>query len=75
MLFLFVFGSLFASADAVFAQFLKDVTSALDPDDLAQWVFGFVLVATATLAACYLRVASPQLDRAEYPHRRLATIE
>ncbi len=60
---LLVFGALFASADAVFATWVDAITPDITWNDLpARTVLG-LFVATGTLAAAYVALAPPPVDR------------
>ena len=59
---LVVFGSLFASADAAFADLLGRIVPDVNGESVGRWIFVFV-VATAFLGgAAYLRAAPPDLS-------------
>jgi hypothetical protein len=63
LLLLGVFGALFASADALFAQWADAVVPDLSVDSLALRAFVLVLVGGATLAASYVGLNPPRVDR------------
>ena len=58
-----VFGALFASADALFAEWADAVIPDLSVDTLALRTVVLVLVGGATLAASYVAVNPPRVDR------------
>ena len=60
---LLVFGLLFASADALFAEWAGSVLPDLEVDSLVLRVFVGVAVGGVTLAATYLAVNPPAVDR------------
>ncbi|HET8681151.1 MAG TPA: DUF4173 domain-containing protein [Micromonosporaceae bacterium] len=70
---LVVFGSLFAAADAAFAE----LTDVLIPaaSTLLRWAFLFLAVGAVTLGAAYLLLAPPDLDTAEGERRRVHRLE
>jgi hypothetical protein len=63
LLLLVVFGALFASADALFAEWADAVVPDLTVDSLALRVFVLVAVGGATLAASYVALNPPQVER------------
>ena len=65
---LIVFGSLFAAADAAFAELTDVVTPAVST--LFRWAFLFLAVGAATLGAAYLLLAPPNLDDTAVGERR-----
>ncbi|GAA2095865.1 DUF4173 domain-containing protein [Microlunatus panaciterrae] len=60
---LMIFGALFSSADALFAQWMRAVLPQLSLDDLPFRVAIFVLVAAATLAGVFVALAPPAVQR------------
>ncbi|WP_235921306.1 DUF4153 domain-containing protein [Lentzea tibetensis] len=58
LLLLMVFGSLLASADATFNEFMNRLTPSIDPDKASWWIFMFVVAGFGAFGACYL-VTSP----------------
>jgi hypothetical protein len=63
LLLLVVFGALFASADALFAEWADAVVPDLSIDSLALRAFVLALVGGATLAASYVALNPPRVDR------------
>lgn len=63
LLLVVVFGALFASADALFAQWADAVVPDLSVDSLALRAFVLVAVGGATLAASYVALNPPRIDR------------
>jgi hypothetical protein len=73
---LVVFGSLFASADAAFADLVSRAVPAVDGGTVARWIFVFVVTAFVLGGAAYLRAAPPDLGRLDRPGtRRVARLE
>ncbi|RSM47738.1 DUF4173 domain-containing protein [Actinoplanes sp. ATCC 53533] len=73
---LFVFGSLFASADAAFADLVGKAVPDIDGGTVARWIFVFVVAAFALGSSAYLRAAPPDLSGLERPgKRRVARLE
>ncbi|SCL66061.1 DUF4153 domain-containing protein [Micromonospora yangpuensis] len=72
---LLVFGLLFSSADAVFADLLGNLLPEVSVPGVIGWVFRFLLVGAALLGAAYLLAAPPDLTGlhvgAARPVRRL----
>ncbi|MEO5982460.1 MAG: DUF4173 domain-containing protein [Pedococcus sp.] len=67
---LLVFGALFASADPLFATWVDAITPDITWNDLpARTVLG-LFVATGTLAAAYVALAPPPVDRLQRRLRR-----
>lgn len=64
---LLVFGGLFASADAAFAELLTRVTPEVGAPTVVRWTFLFIAAAAGTLGAAYLLAAPPDLDGLERP--------
>lgn len=58
---LVVFGSLFASADAAFAEVLRRAVPDVDGGTVARWVYVFVVAGGVLGGAAYLRAAPPDL--------------
>lgn len=59
---LVVFGTLFASADAAFAEVLSRAVPRIDGDTVARWIFVFVVTVGLLGGAAYLRAAPPDLS-------------
>ncbi|MFI7546010.1 DUF4153 domain-containing protein [Actinoplanes sp. NPDC049599] len=73
---LVVFGSLFASADAAFADLIDRAVPDFDGVTAVRWVFVFVVTAFVLGGAAYLRAAPPDLTGLERPgKRRVARLE
>jgi hypothetical protein len=73
---LVVFGSLFASADAAFADLLSRAVPDMDGATVARWVFVFVVTGGILTGAAYLRAAPPDLSGLDGPgRRRVARLE
>lgn len=73
---LVVFGSLFASADAAFADLVGQAVPDIDAGTVVRWVFLFVVTAFVLGGAAYLRAAPPDLTRLDGPgKRRVARLE
>jgi hypothetical protein len=73
---LLVFGALFASADAAFADLADRVLPSLDGSSVARWVVLFPGLAVALAGAAYLRAAPPNLAGLDAPAaRRLRATE
>ena len=73
---LFVFGSLFASADPAFADLVGKAVPDIDAGTVARWIFVFLVAAFALGSAAYLRAAPPDLSGLERPgKRRVARLE
>jgi signal transduction histidine kinase len=67
---LVVFGALFASADALFATWVDALTPDITWNDLpARFALG-VFIAGVTLAAAYVSLAPPALEKLQLPARR-----
>ena len=64
---LLVFGALFASADALFASWVDAITPDITWNDLPGRVALAVFIAGGTLAAAYVSLAPPTLDRLRLP--------
>jgi hypothetical protein len=64
---LWLFGALFASADAAFADLLDSLTPRADPDQVSQRLFLFTAGALGLLGAAYLLAAPPDLAGIEAP--------
>jgi two-component system, OmpR family, sensor histidine kinase BaeS len=60
---LLVFGALFASADALFASWIDAITPDITWNDLPARVVLAVFIASGTLAAAYVGLTSPAVDR------------
>jgi hypothetical protein len=67
---LVVFGGLFASGDAVFGSWVSAVVPDLAWDSAIFRTFVLVAVAGTVLAACYLALNPPRLDRLALPADR-----
>ena len=59
---LVVFGALFASADATFADLLSRVMPTVDAGTVVRWVFVFCVTTVLLGGAAYLRAAPPSLS-------------
>lgn len=70
---LLVFGALFASADPVFARWVDVLTPDITLNDTPARVVLATLVAGGTLAAAYVSMAPPVLDRVGLPARPAAS--
>ncbi len=66
---LLVFGALFASADALFASWVDAITPDITWNDLPGRVVLAVFIAAGTLAAAYVSLAPPAVDRLKLPRR------
>ncbi|PFG41319.1 signal transduction histidine kinase [Georgenia soli] len=64
---LVVFGGLFASGDAVFGSWVSALVPDLAWDSAIQRTFVLVAVAGVVLAACYLALNPPRVDRLALP--------
>jgi hypothetical protein len=60
---LVVFGTLFASADAAFADLLAKAVPDVNGAAVARWIYLFVMTTVILGGAAYLRVAPPDLSR------------
>jgi hypothetical protein len=67
---LWIFGALFASADAAFADLLTKVTPQADADQVSQQIFLFTSAALGLLGAAYLVAAPPDLTGLAAPAPR-----
>jgi hypothetical protein len=73
---LMVFGSLFASADAAFADLIDQAVPDVDGVTVFRWIFVFLVSAFALGGAAYLRAAPPDLTGLDRPgRRRVARLE
>jgi hypothetical protein len=68
---LMVFLPLLGSADAAFAEILRDLMPEWNMATLLRWIFVFGLVGLATLSACYLLAAPPKPARATKERSRV----
>jgi Domain of unknown function (DUF4173) len=76
VLLLLVFGGLFASADAAFAELAGRIMPEINGAVVARWVYVFVLATAALLGGAYLLAAPPRLDGLERPSKvRLRRLE
>jgi signal transduction histidine kinase len=66
---LLVFGALFASADALFASWVDSITPDISWNDLPARVVLALFIAAGTLAAAYVSMAPPAVDRLQLPLR------
>jgi hypothetical protein len=73
LLLLFVFGSLFTSADAAFANIVDASTPEIGAGTVFRWIFVGVVVGLGTLGAGYVVAAPPRLDGGE-PDGRLSRV-
>jgi signal transduction histidine kinase len=64
---LLVFGALFASADALFASWLDALTPDITWNDLPARAVLATFIATGTLAAAFVALAPPAVDRLRLP--------
>ncbi|MEV4754075.1 DUF4173 domain-containing protein [Micromonospora sp. NPDC049559] len=67
---LIVFGSLFASADGVFADLVGDLLPELSGATVVRWIFVGGLVGAGLLGGAYVLVAPPELGGLDGPARR-----
>ena len=67
---LLVFGALFASADALFASWVDALTPDITWNDLPARTVLAVFVAAGTLAAAFVGLAPPAVDRLQLPLRQ-----
>ncbi|MGW0435324.1 DUF4153 domain-containing protein [Micromonospora sp. NPDC003197] len=72
---LVVFGALFASADAAFADLLSGLLPTLSVDDLGRWFFLFPIMLVALLGAAHLLTAPPDLTGLEGQPARVRRLE
>lgn len=76
LLLLLVFGRLFASADAAFAELAGRVTPEFNVPTVIRWVYVFVFATMGLLGGAYLLAAPPRLDGLERPAKaRLSRLE
>jgi hypothetical protein len=76
LLLLLVFGGLFASADAAFAELASRVTPELNTSSVARWLYVFAFATLGLLGGAYLLAAPPRLTGLERPARtRLRRLE
>ncbi|SDP39165.1 Signal transduction histidine kinase [Pedococcus dokdonensis] len=66
---LLVFGALFASADALFASWVDSITPDITWNDLPARVVLALFIAAGTLAAAYVSMTPPTVDRLQLPLR------
>ena len=64
---LLVFGALFASADALFASWVDTITPDIDWKDLPARAVLATFIAIGTLAAAFVALAPPAVDRLRLP--------
>ena len=69
MVLLLVFGALFASADALFASWVDSITPDITWNDLPARVVLALFIAAGTLAAAYVSMAPPAVERLQLPMR------
>jgi len=67
---LLVFGALFASADALFASWVDALTPNITWNDLPARAVLALFVAAGTLAAAFVSLAPPAVDRLQLPLRQ-----
>ncbi|HEX2772531.1 MAG TPA: DUF4173 domain-containing protein, partial [Micromonosporaceae bacterium] len=67
---LIVFGALFSSADAAFADLLDSVTPDISAGSVSRWMFLFPTIAVGLLGAAFLLTAPPDLGGLESPATR-----
>ena len=73
---LVVFGSLFASADAAFADLIDQAVPDIDGGTVARWIFVFAVSAFVLGGAAFLRAGPPDLTGLEQAgKRRVARLE
>jgi hypothetical protein len=73
---LVVFGSLFASADAAFADLISKAMPGINASTIIRWIFVFLVTAFVLGGAAFLRAAPPDLSRLDRPGtRRVARLE
>jgi hypothetical protein len=72
---LVVFGGLFASADAAFADIVGAVLPTVDVPTVIRWIFIYTVTLVALSAAAFLRAAPPHLSDSESGRRRVARLE
>ena len=73
---LLVFGSLFASADAAFADLVASVVPDVDAGTVTRWMFVFAVTVCALGGAAFLRAAPPDLSGLDGDSkRRVARLE
>ncbi|MET0493989.1 MAG: DUF4173 domain-containing protein [Actinoplanes sp.] len=73
---LVVFGSLFASADAAFADLISAAVPDIDGGTVARWIFVFAATIGILGGAAFLRAAPPDLSGLDSPgKRRVARLE
>jgi hypothetical protein len=70
VLLLLVFGALFASADAAFAELIGRAGPHIDGSVVFSWLFLFAVGALVTVAGAYLVWAPPDLSGMDTPSRR-----
>ncbi|MEV8506643.1 DUF4173 domain-containing protein [Actinoplanes sp. NPDC051475] len=70
---LLVFGSLFASADAAFADMIGAVVPDVDAGTVTRWIFVFTVAVCVLGGAAYLRAAPPDLSGPDGSGRRRVT--
>ncbi|BCB80689.1 DUF4173 domain-containing protein [Phytohabitans flavus] len=76
VLLLLVFGGLFASADAAFAELVGRVTPEISASAVARWVYVFAFATLGLLGGAYLLAAPPRLAGLERPAKtRLRRLE
>jgi hypothetical protein len=76
LLLLLVFGGLFASADAAFAELAGRVTPEVSVPRVVRWVYVFVFATMGLLGGAYLLAAPPRLDGLARPAKaRLRRLE
>jgi hypothetical protein len=76
LLLVLVFGGLFASADAAFAELVSRVTPEINASSLARWLYVFVFATLGLLGGAYLLAAPPRLAGLERPAKvRLRRLE
>jgi signal transduction histidine kinase len=67
---LLVFGALFASADALFASWVDAITPDIDWQDIPARVVLATFIAVGTLAAAFVALAPPAVDRLRLPRAK-----
>jgi two-component system sensor histidine kinase BaeS len=66
---LLVFGALFASADALFASWVDSITPDITWNDLPARIVLAIFIAGGTLAASFVSMAPPAVERLQLPMR------
>ncbi|WP_406039659.1 DUF4173 domain-containing protein [Micromonospora sp. NBC_00898] len=72
---LLLFGLLFSSADAVFADLVAEALPDVSPPGVFGWVFRLLLVGAVLLGGAYLLAAPPDLELRAGPARTVRRLE